>query len=167
MLNQNKSILYKGEQTKIDERDAIFHRFYRLKPGTPEYKEYYKAHPEKLEIDKAIRTLPSLGGPGSKSYNKITSPFQTATFDVIEKITRDVDWEPTTIDGKPVKASKAEFSQRIKEFARYLGADLVGIAILGIKRSIDAPIKFTIAFKYFGSIRSWHRRQQSTAGQRK
>jgi len=127
---KNKSLQIVGDQKRVDERDAIFHRFYRLKPGTRDFRTYYRTHPEKREFDDKVRALPLLGYPGSKSYHALSSPFSTATFDVIEKITRDVDWTPIPVESKPIKASAEEFSGRIKGFARYLGADLVGITRL-------------------------------------
>ena len=43
-----------GKQEQVDERDALFHRFYRLKTGTPEFEAYYRDHPEKATADKII-----------------------------------------------------------------------------------------------------------------
>lgn len=120
------SMRYLGRQERIDERDALFHRFYRIKPRTAEFNAYYHDHPEKMEPDERIRSLPSLGGSGSKTYHPLVSPFQVATFSVLEKITREIEWEPTPIEAQPVHASPEEFSKRVKGFARYLGADLVG-----------------------------------------
>jgi hypothetical protein len=34
-IEKKQSIRLVGEQKRVDERDALFHRFYRLKPGTP------------------------------------------------------------------------------------------------------------------------------------
>lgn len=116
-------------QSPIDERDAIFHRFYTIKPGSKEFETYYKSRPEKKEIDNAIRELPELGEPGARSYHEFTSIYQDATFDVVNKISREIEWTPE--NNKVVtKASPEEFSSRIKGFASYLGADLVGITKL-------------------------------------
>jgi ferredoxin len=116
----------RGEQERVDERDVIFHRFYRLKPGTTESEEYYRDHPEKMTFDEEVRALPQLAHPGAKTYHRLASPFQTAIFDVLEEITREVDWKPDPVEGFPVQASSEEFTRRVKGFARYLGADLVG-----------------------------------------
>ncbi|MGB2986673.1 MAG: hypothetical protein WBE26_12415, partial [Phycisphaerae bacterium] len=116
----------RGEQERVDERDVVFYRFYRLKPGTPEFEEYYRHHPEKVEFDEDVRALPRLAHPGAKTYHRLASPFQAATFDVLEGITRKVDWKPDPIEESPVQASPEEFTRRVKGFARYLGADLVG-----------------------------------------
>jgi len=125
-FNKIRPIRVQGKQEKIDERDALFHRFYRLEPKTPEFEAYYSEHPEKMESDEKIRSLPHFGKPGSKTYHPIASLFQAATFEVIESITRKIEWKATPIKGKPVQAAPEDFSQRIKGFARYLGADLIG-----------------------------------------
>jgi len=125
-----KGLQIAGEQKKVDERDAIFHRFIRLKPGAPEFEEFYRHHPEMKKTDEAIRRLPSLGAPGSKSYHFLSSLYHIATFDVVSDVTRDVEWKPELTGEKPVQASPEEFTKRIKGFARYMGADLVGITKL-------------------------------------
>lgn len=121
-----ESIRIPGPQRRIDERDAIFHRFYRLQPGTADFKTYYQQHPEKKEFDDAVRAMPSLAAPGSKSYHPLVSPFVDATFDVVEKLTGSLDWGPLPKNSVPMQASAGEFTRRVKGFARYLGADLVG-----------------------------------------
>ncbi|MBN2012512.1 4Fe-4S dicluster domain-containing protein [candidate division KSB1 bacterium] len=115
-----------GEQSRVDERDALFHRFYRLQPDTPEFLQYYHDHPEIRDIDAAIRKLPALTEPGSRSYNPVDSPMMASIMDVVNSITRDIDWPPSTSNIKPFNLSPKDASQRIKAFARYLGADLVG-----------------------------------------
>ena len=126
----NQPIRIVQKQHRIDERDAIFHRFIRLKPNTPEFEKYYQHNLGKIKIDEKIRALPKLGEPGSKTYHSLTSPFQVATFSVLEGITREIEWQPNPIETKPVQATPEEFTKRIKGFAQYLGADLVGITKL-------------------------------------
>ncbi len=125
-LGRRQKLAISGSQEQVDERDAIFHRFYRLEPGTPEYETYYKEHPEKQKFDDAVRALPGLGRPGSKTYDPETSAFQVASFDTFEKISRQIDWGPAALDGQPVQISPEAAALRIKGFARYLGADLTG-----------------------------------------
>ncbi|UCG32589.1 MAG: hypothetical protein JSU68_13105, partial [Phycisphaerales bacterium] len=115
-----------GPQQRVDERDAIFHRFYRLSEGMPEFEQFYRDQPEKRVFDDKLRKMPRLAHPGTRSYDRLSSPFQIATFEVLEGITRDVEWQPAPIEGEPVRASPEEFTRRVKGFARYLGADLVG-----------------------------------------
>jgi len=119
-----------GDQKRVDERDAVFHRFYRIKPGMPEFEAYYRMHPEKYQADQKFRAMPGLGMPGSRTYHPLTAPFQEAIFSVLGTMTRDIDWQPQPIEDQPVKFAPEEFSRRIKGFARYLGADLVGITEL-------------------------------------
>jgi ferredoxin len=83
-----------------------------------------------LDFDNKVRTLPPLGFPGSKSYHPLTSPFMVATFDVLERMTRNVDWSPDPIEQQSIHASPQAMSLRVKGFAGYLGADLVGITKL-------------------------------------
>ncbi|MCI0495450.1 reductive dehalogenase [candidate division KSB1 bacterium] len=120
------SIKFVGKQARIDERDALFHRFYRLKPGSREFEAYYHAHPEKIKIDDAIRSLPQLGNPGSKTYHPFVAPFHVAIFEVLEQMTRDLEWKPDPIESEKMNISSKEITERIKGFASYLGADLVG-----------------------------------------
>ncbi len=125
-VGSNSSIRILGKQARVDEREAILHRFYRLESGMPEFDEYYRDHPEKLEFDEQVRSLPQLADPGSQTYHRLASPFQAAAFEVLESITRDIEWQPAPIEAAPVQAAPEEFSRRLKGFARYLGADLVG-----------------------------------------
>jgi ferredoxin len=115
-----------GQQHRVDERDVIFHRFNRLEPGTPEFDEHYRAHPEQVDFDEKVRALPRLGHPGSRSYDRLTAPFQVAIFDVLEQITRKIDWPADPIEESPAPLTPEEATRRLKGFGRYLGADLVG-----------------------------------------
>jgi len=119
-----------GAQSRVDERDALFHRFYRIQPGSKEFSEFYQAHPEKQEFDDNVRELPPLACPGAKTYDKLTSPFQVAAFSIIEDISRNLEWTPAQGGGVPVEASPAEFTKRVKGFAKYLGAVKVGCTVL-------------------------------------
>ncbi|MCK5146715.1 reductive dehalogenase [bacterium] len=116
-----------GKQTQLDERDAIFHRFYRLKPGMPEFDQFYDTHPELKKGDDAIRELPGLAGVKAESYNSWTTPFNIATFDVMEKLYQDIEWAPDPVEMQAITASPEEWSVRIKGFAHYSGADMTGI----------------------------------------
>jgi ferredoxin len=125
-IGPNRPLRIVGPQKRVDEREAIFHRFYRLRSGTPEFEQFYRDHPEKRAFDDKLRQMPRLAHPGTRSYDRLSSPFQIATFEVLEGITRDVEWQPAPIDGGLVEASPEEFTRRVKGFARYLGANLVG-----------------------------------------
>lgn len=125
-LGKSPPVVIAGPLERVDERDAVFHRFYRIQPGTGEFEAYYRDHPEKRAFDEKVRALPPLGGPGSKTYHPLSSVFQVAAFSVLEEISRDIEWEPEPLGSSMVQASPKEFSASIRGFARYLGADLVG-----------------------------------------
>ncbi|UCD74180.1 MAG: hypothetical protein JSV91_10360 [Phycisphaerales bacterium] len=125
-LGQAPPLRLEKTQERIDERDAVFHRFYRLRPGMPEFDEYYRWNPEKYEFDEKVRKLPQLAHPGTGTYDPLSSPFTIAAFDVLEGMTREIEWTPAPIEDGPLRASPEEFTRRVKGFARYLGADLVG-----------------------------------------
>lgn len=129
-LEPNEPLRIVAPQYRIDERDAVFHRFYRLEPGTREFEAYYRQHPDKVEFDDEVRALPRLAEPAAKTYDPLASPFQAATFDVLEEITREIDRSPSPIGAKRVEAAPEELTRRIKGFARYLGAQLVGTTTL-------------------------------------
>jgi len=126
-FGNNPPLKVKSKSNRVDERDAIFHRFYRLRPGMKEFDAYYQMHPEHKEIDEKIRAMPNLDEPGSRSYDPLTSPMNAATFDVIEKITRNVEWPSKK---NKIKVTSEDITQRIKGFVHYLGADLVGVTKL-------------------------------------
>ena len=115
-----------GKPERIDERAAVFHRFYRLEPDTPEFDAHYAAHPEQREFDDKVRSLPGLARPGGRCYDPITSPYQLALTEVLEGLTRDLEWQPVPVEGAALPVTPEEVTPRLKGFARYLGADLVG-----------------------------------------
>jgi len=119
-----------AKQSKTDEREAIFHRIWRLEPGMSEFKQFYHNHPELKEIDEKIRDLPGLEGKDADTYHSETTPFNAAIFDVKKKIFRDLDWEPDPLEGKKIDIEPDQCSKRIKGFSKFLGADLVGITRL-------------------------------------
>ncbi len=110
-------------QEKLDERDALFHRFRALTPDMPEYEMYYQQHPEKREFDDMVRKLPSLEEEGSLTYHPLVSLYQKALFDQIEILAGNLDAPPVP---EVKKVSTDEITEKLKGFARYMGADLVG-----------------------------------------
>lgn len=112
---------------RIDERDALFHRFYRLQKNSAEWKSYYKKHPDKESHDKKLRDMPDLQEPGCKTYNAQTSPFCLALFDTIDRLNKNLnDLPPNPIESSPVQTDALTISNRLKGFAKHLGADVVG-----------------------------------------
>ncbi|MFH2000505.1 MAG: reductive dehalogenase domain-containing protein [Planctomycetota bacterium] len=115
-----------GPQERIDERETLFHRFYRIREGTPEFDAFYADHPDKRDFDDKVRALPPLAAPGARTWHPLSSPYQIAAFSLIEDISRNIEWKPAPIEGRPVKASPEELAKRVKGFASYSGAKLVG-----------------------------------------
>ena len=57
-----------GERSRVDERDVVLSRFYRIEEGTPEFEAYYENHPEKREFDEKLRAMPGLAQRGRTGW---------------------------------------------------------------------------------------------------
>jgi len=115
--------------TRVDEREIMFARA-RLKEGTARFEEFYGSlRPDLAATDDSWRRLPNLGQPGGRYYREKDSAYFQTLFDYIEEIHHlgNVD---TPRRGEPVEISPAEATDRIKAFARHLGALDVGITTL-------------------------------------
>ncbi len=64
---------------QFDERDILFARM-NYSPGSLEYQDYYRRHPELKEVESALRGMPPLGEPGSATYHPIHSPLVGSAF---------------------------------------------------------------------------------------
>lgn len=114
-----------GEQGRVDERDVIFSRM-ALSPGSRAYRDYYARRPELKDRDDRLRSLPALGEPGGRYYDPLATPFTNACFALLKEGGRLA--EEIGPDGDATEA--ADLTRLIKGMARYLGAELVGIAEL-------------------------------------
>jgi len=130
VTTRNRGLAVPGRPERVDERDAVFHRFYRIRPQTPEWDAYYEMHPEKLAFDDMVRAKPPLAGPGSKSYHRLSSPYQIACFGVCEDISRELEWDPRPIENGRPEVSPEQMSRRITGFGRFLGAAEIGCTAL-------------------------------------
>lgn len=108
---------------RYDERDNIFSRM-SLKVGSKNYNEYYEQNPEKKETDDEIRNMPGLMSEGSRQFDPHLSPMGISAFKFLHDIKPLAEKETSN---KKVKISAKKASKIIKEYARYYGADLVGI----------------------------------------
>lgn len=115
---------------RCDERDAVFHRFRRLEPGSDEYERYYADRPDLAAADERIRALPGILMPGSRSYDPAASAFAEAAFHVSADIAATADEVAETLPDDPPDWSAAEMAERLKGLARHLGAGIVGCARL-------------------------------------
>lgn len=123
---KSPSCLRKDETSsgRVDERDALFHRFYRLKSGTAPYAAYYKMHPEFRRWDEMIRRLPDLNSPGTPGYDPVLSPLSDAFFSSVTKINRNLD--PQNIRQLKPDIHEKEISDRLKTLCFELGACMAG-----------------------------------------
>lgn len=108
---------------RIDERDTMFARM-NLQVGSDEYKDYYKEHPEFKERDDHIRTLPSICGEGTMTYDPIHSRFADAVFRMLGDINPLSEGKE---QAEKVHVTPVEMTEIIKKYARYYGAVDVGI----------------------------------------
>ena len=116
-----------GSIEKWDERDIVFARtdlFEYFGEDSHTFKEYYQQHPEYLEYDKKVNQRNDLGKTGG-----MDKPMFEAQFEIADKISPEsfVDGEPSN---ERVVISPERASEKVKAFARFLGADLVGIGPL-------------------------------------
>ena len=118
----------RGEIKRFDERDTVFARNRSLPPGSEVYKRYYQMHPEREERDTTRRRAgPPLGTPGliDREFRPNVSMLK-GTFHLPLALGRKELVEPA-IAPSPFSVNPEEMTEKIKGFARHLGADLVGI----------------------------------------
>jgi reductive dehalogenase len=117
-----------GDVQRFDERDVVFARIRSLPPGSEVYKLYYQMHPEREEKDSKRRAAGGpLGRPGSidgEHYPNVAMLKGTFHLPLYlgQKEKVEPSPEPSTFPMDPKEAT-----ERIKGFARHLGADLVGV----------------------------------------
>lgn len=113
-----------GELEKLDEADNVQARG-ELIPHTELWLEYYRKHPELEKQGNAWLKLPGMGNVGAPADLMMLG----SLFSTIGMISKDED-----LDGEPA-SERIEFTperaaEKIKGFARLLGAELVGIGPL-------------------------------------
>ncbi len=125
-LGPTEAVRVVGDQPRVDERDAIFHRYYRLEPATPQYEAYYGDHPDQRLFDERVRAMPPIATPGSKGFDPRIAAFPHAIDDVVQRLNRDLDEDPAPVAGERVEMEPEELSRRLKGLALHHGARLVG-----------------------------------------
>ena len=125
-FGKKTSLQVTGPIPRLDERDALFHRFYRLKPGTEDFEAYYDEHQDKLDFDNKLRALPGLAEPGSKTFEPVSSNYHASMDSQLEYLNRFLDEDLEPLGTPPENFSSQELTWRTRQFARFLGADLVG-----------------------------------------
>ncbi|MFW6119365.1 MAG: 4Fe-4S dicluster domain-containing protein [Petrotogales bacterium] len=109
---------------RYDERDTIFSRM-SLQKGSKKYEEYYKNHPELLDIDNRLRNMPDLASPESSTFDHIESRISEANFGFLDSLRTMVEFHS---DKPKEKVDNVEISNTLKEIALYYGAKHSGIA---------------------------------------
>ena len=120
VIGKNKVV---GELERFDERDNVQSRN-QFEPGSADYMEFYARHPEWEYVDAETREL---------SKKRVGNPLDFLFFLQVVGATSQRGRE-SEVDG-PVASEKFELSperaaEKIKGFARHLGADLVRIGPL-------------------------------------
>ncbi|MGD8291410.1 MAG: reductive dehalogenase [Desulfobacterales bacterium] len=122
-----------GEALRYDEREQVFARERTLRPGSVEYKEFYRLHPELEPKDSERRKLGGLlGTPGA--IDRPTEVFNisamTAAFSIPPHFGKPQTHSPAVNTDADISLamSPEEATRRIKGFARHLGAGVVGVA---------------------------------------
>ncbi len=113
-----------GERQRYDERNNVQSRN-TLDPGTPDYDEFYARHPEWRKKDDEIRSLPGMGQVGSP----LDRPLLGAQYEFLAKLgMQDRVDGPVNPDRQPIPPERA--TEKIKGYARHLGADIVCVGPL-------------------------------------
>ncbi len=118
----------KGVPVRPDERDTVFARFRSLVPGSKAYQTYYTdLHPEREAGDAKRRERGFLGKPGSIDHEyQPNVAMMHAAFSIPPMLGQEAFSNPepdvNRADLTPEKAALI-----VKNFARHIGADRVGI----------------------------------------
>lgn len=120
-----------GPVERVDERDIIFARLRSLRPGEREYDEYYRLRPERKETDDRRRALGGpLGVPGRiDRHNRVNNAALHSLYTFPLLVGRPEVVKPAP-KGEPPELDAAELTAVVKGYARYVGADLVGVTRL-------------------------------------
>ena len=121
-----------GEVERYDERDHVFARNRALRPGSKQYEFFYDTHPEFERFDDRRRDLGgAIGEPGLIDLPH-EGPNVAATLASLA-LPHDLSTPDKTkpkphphLAGRRIVLTSAEATERVKGFARLLGADLVG-----------------------------------------
>ncbi len=108
---------------RFDERDIMFARI-NYEPGTEIYEEYYKKNPEKKEFDDFLRSLPGFMVEEAYSFDPLNSGLVNGTYHFLSDLKQQAEGAQSE---DTYEVDKEEISHKLKQIARYYGADLVGI----------------------------------------
>jgi len=110
----------------VDEHDVIFARM-KLKPGTPDWDEYYSSHPFQAQNDSKARALPGLLSERGTNFHPLNFPAADASFTIIEYLQKSIIHP---VSEKRNDLAAAALTKYIKGWTRYLGTHSTGITEL-------------------------------------
>lgn len=118
-----------GPLEPFDERDCVFARR-ELSPGSLEYIDHYSSHPDHRPFDDEMRSLPYLGHTeppenAAMLHSLFASMLLLGRDEVVEG-----RYGPGAAGVDPVDIAPEKASLKLKEYAKLLGADVVGIGPL-------------------------------------
>ncbi|MHB1417089.1 MAG: 4Fe-4S dicluster domain-containing protein [Chloroflexota bacterium] len=121
-----------GQLERFDERDCVFARR-DLRPGGAPYEAYYRLHPERKLVDDEIRAMPEIGSRepaanGEMFRSLFASIMPLGSPEVVEG--GRLVGTPYARPGSRVELAPLVAAEKVRGFARLLGADLVGIGPL-------------------------------------
>lgn len=113
-----------GDLEPFDERDNVQARN-TLVPGTPEHAAYYAGHPQWEAVDREIQALPGLGRVG----HALDLPLLGMQVEALLRLSGE-----DAVDGPAAQEAQslapARAAEKVKGYARHLGADLVRVGPL-------------------------------------
>jgi reductive dehalogenase len=141
----NPTYRTEGEIPRFDERDTVFSRE-KLVPGSPEEMEYHSRRPEKRKVDRELARFIVSKMEGGAGVDQLGRALYEAHFVPSAALAL-----PDMVDGAPapdrIVWPPGEAAERIKAFARRLGADDVRIG----------PLRQEWVYTHRGSMPFFHR----------
>ncbi len=124
---RNKNHVKAGKvTTRFDERNIMFSRN-ELIPGTEQFNEYYRNHPEKKELDDKFREKPGLLSSKATEYHPFKFASAEANFMTVEAF---VPYKNENLQKEKLEVKPEEVSRYIKKWLKQIGAVSVGITRL-------------------------------------
>jgi reductive dehalogenase len=125
--------LIAGDVKRQDEREIVFARNRSLRPGSEQYKAFYREYPEYEAYDTKRRELGGpLGHPGAidrpHEGSNVAATLASASIPMHLSTPNAFNPQPHPgLRGRKFEMNAEEATERVKGYARNRGADLVGI----------------------------------------
>ncbi len=117
-----------SKPVRFDERDAVFARFRSLTKGSERYNTYYSTrHPKKEERDAKRREKGFLGKPGNIDNGYQPNVAMMHASFAIPPLLGQVAHSDPEPEVKPAQLTPEKAAHIVKNLARHIGADMVGI----------------------------------------